>query len=104
MSSDALIAQASEDAVRTGFIARDAIKAGFAHRIFKSYPVYHNGYEQVLGKITAQLDTIKNLYFIGRNGSFKYNNMDHSILMGLFCAHKIYGTYHGSLWSINTDR
>ena len=103
LSSDALIAQASEDAVRTGFIARDAIKAGFAHRIFKSYPVYHNGYEQVLGKITAQLDTIKNLYFIGRNGSFKYNNMDHSILMGILCAHKICGTYHGSLWSINTD-
>ena len=104
LKSDAeLIAQARVDAVKTGFITAESIIDAAVHRVYKSYPVYHNGYEQVLGKITAQLDTIKDLYFIGRNGSFKYNNMDHSILMGLFCAHKICGTYHGSLWSINTD-
>ena len=104
LKSDAeLTAQARADAVKTGLITAESITGATVHRIFKSYPVYHNGYEQVLGRITAQLDTIKDLYFIGRNGSFKYNNMDHSILMGLFCAHKICGTYHGSLWSINTD-
>ena len=103
LSSDKLIAQASEDAVRTGFISREAITAGFVHRIFKSYPIYHNGYEQVLGKLTAQLDTIKNLYFIGRNGSFKYNNMDGAVLMGILCAYKIAGYYSKSLWQINAD-
>ena len=102
--SDAeLMAQARADAVKTGFITAEAITGAAVHRIHMSYPVYFNGYEAVLGGITSELDQVANLYFIGRNGSYKYNNMDHSILMGIFCAQKIAGQYHGSLWAINTD-
>ena len=102
-SDDALKAQARADAAKLGFIKPEAITGLAVHRIYKSYPVYFNGYEDVLAGITRELDTIANLYFIGRNGSYKYNNADHSVLMGLFCAHKIAGSYHGSLWDINTD-
>ena len=102
--SDAeLMAQARADAVKTGFITAEAITGAAVHRIHMSYPVYFNGYEAVLSGITSELDQVANLYFIGRNGSYKYNNMDHSILMGIFCAQKIAGQYHGSLWAINTD-
>ena len=102
-SDDALMAQARADAAKSGFITAEAITGTAVHRIYKSYPVYFNGYESVLAAITCELDKIANLYFIGRNGSYKYNNMDHSVLMGLFCAQKIAGQYHGSLWAINTD-
>ena len=102
-SDEELMAQARADAAHSGFIKPEAITGAAVHRIHKSYPVYFNGYEQVLAAITRELDTIANLYFIGRNGSYKYNNMDHSILMGQFCAQKIAGKYHGSLWDINTD-
>lgn len=102
-SDEELIAQARADAAHSGFIKPEAITGAAVHRIHKSYPIYFNGYEQVLASITHELDGIANLYFIGRNGSYKYNNMDHSILMGLFCAQKIAGKYHGSLWDINTD-
>ncbi len=102
-SDEELKAQARADAAHTGFIQPEAITAMAVHRIHKSYPVYFNGYEQVLSGITDELDRIANLYFIGRSGSYKYNNMDHSILMGIFCAQKIAGKYHGSLWEINTD-
>ena len=102
-SDDALMAQARADAAKSGFITVEAITGTAVHRIYKSYPVYFNGYESVLAAITCELDKIANLYFIGRNGSYKYNNMDHSVLMGLFCAQKIAGQYHGSLWAINTD-
>ena len=102
-SDDELQAQARADAAKLGFIKPEAITGLSVHRIYKSYPVYFNGYEDVLKGITRELDTIANLYFIGRNGSYKYNNADHSVLMGLFCARKIAGTYHGSLWDINTD-
>lgn len=102
-SDDKIMAQARADAVKSGLIKSEAIKGAAVHRIYKSYPVYFNGYEQVLGGITSTLDTVANLYFIGRNGSYKYYNMDQAILMGLLCAQKIGGTYQGSLWSINTN-
>ncbi|EEO23998.1 MULTISPECIES: FAD-dependent oxidoreductase [Helicobacter] len=71
-------------------------------KIHKSYPVYEKGYKDNLHKIYKALDSFKDLYFIGRNGSFKYNNQDHSILMGLMCADKILGR-ECDLWNINTD-
>ena len=71
-------------------------------KIHKSYPVYEKGYKDNLHKIYKALDSFTDLYFIGRNGSFKYNNQDHSILMGLACADKILGK-ECDLWHINTD-
>lgn len=100
---DKLISLAKEDAVKTGFITAESISGGHVHRIYKSYCVYHAQYEQVMSEIVKELQIFKNLYFIGRNGSARYNNMDHSIFMGLMCAHKIAGKYDGSLWDINTD-
>jgi hypothetical protein len=40
---------------------------------------------------------------IGRYGAFKYNNQDHSILMGILAAEKITTGKHIDLWEINTD-
>jgi len=49
------------------------------------------------------LDTIENLLPIGRYGAFKYNNQDHSILMGILAADKIMQGLDTDLWKINTD-
>ena len=55
------------------------------------------------GRSRRYLDTIEGLMPIGRYGAFKYNNQDHSILMGLLAAENISeGTEH-NLWDINTD-
>jgi hypothetical protein len=40
---------------------------------------------------------------IGRSGSFKYNNQDHSILMGLLASEIIVENRNIDLWEINTD-
>ncbi|MBL7897218.1 MAG: hypothetical protein JNJ99_01700, partial [Crocinitomicaceae bacterium] len=40
---------------------------------------------------------------IGRYGAFKYNNQDHSILMGVMAAENIASGANHNLWSINTD-
>lgn len=103
-STDAqLLNLACNDANLTGFIPTNAIKDGLVHRIYKSYPIYNSQYETVMQQLIPELETFINLYFIGRNGAACYNNMDHSIFMGLMCAHKIAGKYDGSLWEINTD-
>lgn len=98
-----LIAIAQTDACKMGFIPATAIKEGFVHRIYKSYPIYHSQYEEIMQQLIPELETFANLYFIGRNGAARYNNMDHSIFMGLMCARKIAGKYDDSLWKINTD-
>jgi hypothetical protein len=40
---------------------------------------------------------------IGRYGAFKYNNQDHSILMGLLAADNVIGARRHDLWAVNTD-
>ena len=70
----------------------------------RSYPVYNTGYQDKMNVLQAAADKISSLAFIGRNGSFKYNNQDHSILMGLLCADNIIaGDRHNNLWNVNTD-
>ncbi len=75
----------------------------FVMRVPRCYPVYETGYQKHLSMVEKHLDTIENLYPIGRYGSFKYNNQDHSILMGLLAADKIINGTKIDLWEINTD-
>lgn len=55
----------------------------------------------------AQLEeysaAIEGLHVIGRNGSFKYNNQDHSILMGIMAAENIMHNANHDLTTINSD-
>ncbi|MFI5323197.1 MAG: hypothetical protein ACHQ6U_06635, partial [Thermodesulfobacteriota bacterium] len=48
-------------------------------------------------------DGMKGLMVIGRYGAFKYNNQDHSILMGILAAENIVNGSGHNLWGINTD-
>ena len=72
-------------------------------RVPRCYPVYETGYQVNLKKVENYLDTVENLIPIGRYGAFKYNNQDHSILMGILAADKITQGLDTDLWKINTD-
>ena len=69
----------------------------------RSYPVYRRGYKAELDVITRYLAGVHAVTPIGRYGAFKYNNQDHSILMGLLAADNIAGGAHHDLWAINSD-
>lgn len=103
LDDEALIEIAKKDLVESSLVIETQILRGFVYKIHRSYPIYTQGYKEGLHRIYEALDSFKNLYFIGRNGSFKYNNQDHSILMGLMCADKILGRSEADLWCINTD-
>lgn len=79
------------------------VLASHTLRLHRSYPVYALGYQAPLKQIQAYLDTIPNLHVIGRYGAFKYNNQDHSILMGLLAAAQIQSGTSQNLWGINAD-
>ncbi len=98
-----LIELAKDELKKTGLIKNAPITEGSVYRIPKCYPVYGRGYKEVLTPIESYLRTVENLSLIGRYGSFKYNNQDHSILMGLLAAENIMKGTHHDLWEINTD-
>lgn len=79
------------------------VKSGHVTRLPKSYPVYEKGYKEKLNVVTSWLSNIDGLTPIGRYGSFKYNNQDHSILMGLEVANQLDSGTKPDVWDINTD-
>jgi len=73
-------------------------------RMKKAYPAYYGSYYS-LDKVKAFLDTIPNLYCIGRNGQHRYNNMDHSMLTAMEAVRAIKsGTDDkAAIWAVNTE-
>ena len=99
----ALVALASREIRKTGLIADAEIADGYVHRVKNCYPVYNRGYKEKLKPVENYLSTVENLRVIGRYGAFKYNNQDHSILMGILAASNISRGTNYNLWEINTD-
>lgn len=63
-------------------------------RVKKAYPMYEIGYREPLSKIRDYLNNYQNLILIGRNGNYKYNNLDHSIETGIKAAENLLGANH----------
>ena len=56
-------------------------------------------------RIMDYLKKFQNLQMIGRNGTFRYNNMDHSVEMGLYAAWNIMsGSRMYNVDSVNIER
>lgn len=98
-----LIALAKNEIHRSTLVDKKNIIKGSIYRVPRCYPVYSVGYKKNLIPIEKYLSTFKNLSVIGRYGSFKYNNQDHSILMGILAADNIINNSNNNLWELNTD-
>jgi protoporphyrinogen oxidase len=98
-----LIELATRELYETKLVDAGCIHDGFVQRVPKCYPVYSSGYREILEPLQNYLKSIKTVTPIGRYGSFKYNNQDHSILMGLLASENLLGNIQTDLWSINTD-
>ncbi len=61
------------------------------------------GYKHHLEPVVNHVRSFSGLSAIGRYGAFKYNNQDHSILMGLLAAENILEGKEHDLWAVNTD-
>ena len=72
-------------------------------RLPRCYPVYFRGYSEVMQPVEEYLNSVDGLHVIGRYGAYKYNNQDHSILMGMRVSENILDGAGFNLWAINTD-
>ena len=85
----------------SGLIGNAAVLDAHVVRIPRCYPVYALGYKRHVATIADHLATFTGLAAIGRYGAFKYNNQDHSLLMGLLAADNVLRDAGHTLWDIN---
>ncbi len=100
---DQLINLATSEMGGTGLLNGAPVLGGKVHRIGRSYPVYARGYKEHLAPVIDYVRQFRGLMPIGRYGSFKYNNQDHSILMGLLAAENLLEEAGHNLWAVNSD-
>ncbi len=86
-ASDAeLVAIATRDLTTIGLIEAKQVIGSTVRRVPYAYPVYDLAYRRNLQVLLQHLRQLKNLISTGRQGLFRYGNMDHSIAMGVRVA------------------
>lgn len=105
MSDEAFIHFAEEELIKLGIINKEDIIDAVRKKIKKAYPAYFDTYAR-FDEIKAYLNSITNLYCIGRNGQHRYNNMDHSMATAFEAVHNILTNQKDktNLWAVNTEK
>lgn len=98
-----LLEQAERELRQIGLLHSQKVSDGFAIELPRTYPIYAGNYAEALSEIQAYFQKFQNLQLVGRYGSFKYNNQDHSLLMGILAAENVVAPNKHDLWAINSD-
>jgi len=101
-SDSALRERAAREIVTLGLVSPGRVIDGSVVRQPRAYPVYDDTFKARVATLRAWLSRLENLQTIGRNGTHRYNNQDHSTLAGLLAARNVVGARH-DVWGINTD-
>ncbi len=74
-------------------------------RVKKAYPAYFDTYAEI-DTLIGYLNTIDNLYCVGRNGQHRYNNIDHSMCTSFEAVKNIISgdKSRDNIWSVNTEK
>jgi protoporphyrinogen oxidase len=104
MPDDDFIRFAVNELYKLDIISPDAVIDAVRVRVKKAYPGYFGAYS-AFDSVRQWLDTIENLYCIGRNGQHRYNNMDHSMLSAMEAVKALLsGTKEKTaIWSVNSE-
>ena len=105
MPPEKFIEFASDELEKIGIIKKENIIDSFTTKVKKAYPAYFGTYKD-FNKVRNYLDSINNLYCIGRNGQHRYNNMDHSMLTGIEACKAIIKNSpdKSDIWNVNTEK
>jgi len=74
-----------------GLFTADMVTGADVKRVSHAYPIYDLGYTEKTAVVLDALENISGSVTCGRQGLFRYNNMDHSIEMGKYAALEIMG-------------
>jgi protoporphyrinogen oxidase len=105
MGDDEFIKFAISELEKIDVLEKNVVKDSVRIKVKKAYAAYFGAYTE-FDKVRAYLDTIPNLFCIGRNGQHRYNNMDHSMMTAYEAVNVI---KNGSVdktavWNVNTEK
>ncbi len=98
-----LVQLAAQELRKIGLLHHEQISGGFIVRLPRTYPIYTGDYQVALTEIQSYLKGFENVQLVGRYGAFKYNNQDHSLLMGILAAENVLTPGKHDLWAVNSD-
>jgi protoporphyrinogen oxidase len=103
-SDESLAELAKHEIAKLDFAIGEAVIDSTVVRMPKAYPSYTGGYAQ-FEVIKTFLDSVHNLFPVGRNGMHRYNNQDHSMLASMEVVDMIAcGQIDKSkLWLVNAE-
>jgi protoporphyrinogen oxidase len=104
MDDQKLIDLGISEMEKIGFCKKEDLVDACVLRMPKAYPAYWGSYDN-LNVVRDFVNTIPNLYLIGRNGMHRYNNQDHSMLTAMMAVDNIAAgkTDKMNLWEVNLD-
>lgn len=105
MSDEKCIKFAGKELVKMGVISSEKeILDAHREKVKKAYPAYFDTYSEI-DELVTYLNTIDNLYCVGRNGQHRYNNMDHSMVTSFETVKNILGNIQdrSNIWNVNTE-
>lgn len=96
---------AIDELVSIGLINHDDILDSCRIKIEKAYPAYFGTYSK-FDDVKSYLDSLENLFCLGRNGQHRYNNQDHSMLTSIEAVRQVieYDRDRDRLQSINAEQ
>lgn len=105
MNRDDFIRMAIDELVSIDIIDKEDVLDTTYAKIKKAYPAYFGTYKE-FDKLKEYLDTIPNLYCVGRNGQHRYNNTDHSMLTSIEAVRNIRNNISSknNIWNVNTEK
>ncbi len=105
MSAEDFIEMAKDELAKIDIIDKQDVLDACHVKIQKAYPAYYGSYYQ-LDIVRQFLNTIPNLFCLGRNGQHRYNNMDHSMMTAFETVNNIKNVQienKENIWNVNTE-
>ena len=106
MTDDDFAQMAIREMVKMGLISSDGeVLDSHVERVKKAYPAYFDTYAQ-MDDLRDYLNTIPNLFCVGRNGQHRYNNIDHSMCTSFETVKNILSgvSSKDNVWNVNTEK
>lgn len=105
MNDEDFINFAISELEKIDVLDKGVVKDSVRIKVKKAYPAYFGAYNN-FSVVREYLDSIENLWCIGRNGQHRYNNMDHSMLTAIEAVNSIKNgvTDKSALWNVNTEK
>lgn len=105
MTDEAFSEFAIDEMVKLNLITSPAeVLDTHVERMKKAYPAYFDTYNEI-ATLKEYLNSIENLYCVGRNGQHRYNNIDHSMMTSFEAVKCILSGNRSkdAIWNVNTE-